>query len=193
MLVTELALAVDVGRHLDALGVRWLVGGSVASSILGVPRATLDIDLVADLYGLHVTSLHDALTAYYYVDRDTMLWAVSTRRSFNAIHQATLIKVDVFCAGNDALARLELDRRVFVDVAAGRVPICSSEDIILQKLVWWREAGGSERQWRDAIGVVQIRGSELDRGYIAGHASALGLADLVTRLFAEAESSATGP
>jgi hypothetical protein len=49
MLITELALAVDVGRHFDALGVRWLVGGSVASSILGLPRATLDIDLVADL------------------------------------------------------------------------------------------------------------------------------------------------
>ena len=40
MLITELGLAVDVGRHFDALGVRWLVGGSVASSILGcrVPR-----------------------------------------------------------------------------------------------------------------------------------------------------------
>ncbi len=58
MLITELGLAVDVGRHFDALGVRWLVGGSVASSILGLPRATLDIDLVADLRGAHVTTLH---------------------------------------------------------------------------------------------------------------------------------------
>jgi hypothetical protein len=186
MLVTELGLAVDVGRHLDALGVRWLVGGSVASSILGLPRATLDIDLVADLYGMHVTALHDALIADYYVDRDTMNWAVSTRRSFNAIHQASMIKVDVFCAGNDPLTRGELERRVFVDLAIGRIPVCSSEDIILQKLVWWREAGGSERQWRDAIGVVQIRGPELDRSYIDVHAAGLGPTDLVSRLFAEA-------
>jgi len=186
MLITELGLAVDVGRHFDALHVRWLVGGSVASSILGLPRATLDIDLVADLRGAHVTALHDALVSDYYVDPDTMRWAVSTRRSFNAIHQASMIKVDVFCAGNDPLTRKELDRRVFLDLEVGRVPICSPEDIILQKLIWWREAGGSERQWRDAIGVVQVRDAALDRSYIEAHAAEHGLADLVLRLFEEA-------
>jgi hypothetical protein len=186
VLVTELGLAADVGRHLEALGVRWLVGGSVASSILGLPRATLDIDLIADLRGAHVTALYEALIADYYVDRDTMRWAVSTRRSFNAIHQGSMIKVDVFCAGDDPLTRGELDRRVFIDLPVGRIPLCSSEDIILQKLVWWREAGGSERQWRDAIGVVQIRGAELDRAYIDSHAGSLGLSTEIERLFEEA-------
>jgi hypothetical protein len=88
------------------------------------------------------------------------------------------------CAG-------ELERRVFFDLEVGRIPICSSEDIILQKLMWWREAGGSERQWRDAVGVVQIRGAALDREYIDRHAAELGLADLVARLF-EGASRAGG-
>src|SRR5215831_7532264 len=122
MLITELGLAADVGRHLDALRVPWLVGGSVASSILGVPRATVDIDLVADLRGAHVNPLHGALEHDYYVDVDTMRWAVSARRSFNAIHQASMIKVDVFCAGHDPLSRGELDRRVFFDLEVGRIP-----------------------------------------------------------------------
>jgi hypothetical protein len=39
MLLGELEVALDVGRQLDALGVTWLVGGSLASSILGKPRA----------------------------------------------------------------------------------------------------------------------------------------------------------
>lgn len=186
MLITELELAADVGRHLDAARVRWLVGGSVASSILGIPRATLDIDLVADLRGAHVTPLYEGLITDYYVDRDTMRWAVSTRRSFNAIHQTSLIKVDIFCAGDDTLSRRELDRRVFFDLEVGRIPLCSSEDIILQKLVWWREAGGSERQWRDALGVVQVRGDDLDRSYIVDQAAPLGLQELVERLFSEA-------
>ena len=151
-----------------------------------MPRATLDIDLVADLRGAHVTPLYDALINDYYVDRDTMRWAVSTRRSFNAIHQASLIKVDVFCAGDDPLSRKELDRRVFVDLEIGRIPLCSSEDIILQKLMWWRDSGGSERQWRDAIGVVQIRGNELDRSYIEVQAAEIGMQDMVARLFTEA-------
>jgi len=186
MLITELGLAADVGQHFDAVRVRWLVGGSVASSILGVPRATTDIDLVADLRGAHVIALYEALAKDYYVDRDTMRWAVLNRRSFNAIHQATLIKVDVFCAGDDPLSRRELERRIFVDLEVGRIPLCSSEDIILQKLVWWREADGSERQWRDALGVAQVRAGELDRSYIDAQAAELGMQDLVARLFAEA-------
>jgi hypothetical protein len=45
-LVTALAPVVDV---LDSLGVAYFVGGSVASSAHGVPRASIDVDEVADL------------------------------------------------------------------------------------------------------------------------------------------------
>lgn len=97
-----------------------------------------------------------------------------------------MIKVDVFCAGDDPLTRRELDRRVFVDLEVGRIPLCSAEDIVLQKLLWWRDADGSERQWRDALGVVQVRAEQIDRAYIAVQARELGIEDLVNRLFVEA-------
>lgn len=184
MLVTELDLAIDVGRHLDAVGARWFIGGSVASSLLGVPRATLDVDLVADLRRPHVVPLCAALIDAYYVDEDTCRWAVDTRRSFNAIHHATMIKIDVFCAKDDALTRSELTRRLMLDVGGRQVPVCSPEDIILQKLLWFVESGGSERQWRDALGVVQTRRDHLDRQYLNEQAEPTGLMELLTRLLA---------
>ena len=42
---------------LDALGVPHLVGRSVASSLLGVPRATMDVDILAALRESHVPEL----------------------------------------------------------------------------------------------------------------------------------------
>lgn len=182
MLVTELDLALDVGRHLESVGAPWLIGGSVASSLLGLPRATLDVDLVADLRAPQVEPLCAALIAEYYVDRDTCRWAVDTRRSFNAIHQATMIKIDVFCAKDDALSRAELTRRLVLDVGGKSVPVCSPEDIILQKLLWFVAAGGSERQWNDALGVVQTRRDQLDRGYLDLHAEERGITELLERL-----------
>ena len=146
MLVTELDLAIEVGRHLDTVGARWCIGGSVASSLLGVPRATLDVDLVADLRRAQVKPLCTALIGEYYVDEETARWAVETRRSFNAIHQSTMIKIDIFCAKDDALSRDELARRIMFDIGGRAVPVCTPEDIILQKLLWYVEAGGSERQ-----------------------------------------------
>jgi hypothetical protein len=81
VLISELELALDVGEHLDGVGAPWCIGGSVASSLLGVPRATLDVDLVADLRMAHVRPLCERLLPAYYVDEDTCRWAVSTRRS----------------------------------------------------------------------------------------------------------------
>ncbi|MEO8549144.1 MAG: hypothetical protein ABI678_04205 [Kofleriaceae bacterium] len=187
MLITELDLALDLGAHLDAVGAPWCIGGSVASSLLGIPRATLDVDLVADLRMAHVNPLCAALVATYYVDEDTCRWAVATRRSFNAIHLATMVKLDVFCAKDDALSRAELERRLLLDVGGRSVPVCSAEDIILQKLLWFVESGGSERQWGDARGVAEIRRGQLDNRYLATHAAGNGLTELLARLLAEAE------
>jgi len=184
MLLTEIDLAIDVGRHLDAVGVRWLVGGSVASSIWGIPRTTVDLDLVADLRGQHIKRLYDTLVPDYYADEDTMHWAVKTRRSFNAIHQGTAIKVDIFCAKDEPLGREELDRRRMLELRGHSVPISSIEDIIIEKLMWYREAGESERQWRDALGVVEVRRDVLDLEYLNRHATTLDLTELLSRLLA---------
>ena len=36
-------------RILEALGIRYMIGGSLASSLYGVPRATQDVDVVVEL------------------------------------------------------------------------------------------------------------------------------------------------
>jgi hypothetical protein len=120
MLLDELTAAFLVGEHLDALGVTWLIGGSVASSLLGEMRATSDVDLVADLRGDHVAPLHERLAPHFYVDRDTMRWAVRERSSFNAIHEASMTKVDVFCAKDDPLSREQLTRIVIQEAEQRR-------------------------------------------------------------------------
>jgi hypothetical protein len=79
---------------LAALAVPYLVGGSVASSAMGVVRATLDVDLVADLHLEHAEPLTVALAQDYYVDGDMIKDAIRRRGSFNVIHLPTMFKVD---------------------------------------------------------------------------------------------------
>lgn len=186
MLLGELEVALDVGQKLDALGVTWLVGGSVASSILGEPRATADVDLVADLRGRHVSALFAALVETYYIDEDATKAAVQTRGAFNVIQLASMTKVDIYCSGDEPLARDELARRIFVDVEGQRLPCASAEDIILQKLKWFVEGGGvSDRQWRDIRGVMKVQGAALDHVYLDHHAGNLGLIGLLQRALRE--------
>ena len=44
-----IALALELAELLDALDIPWVVGGSVASSLVGEPRATMDLDVAVEL------------------------------------------------------------------------------------------------------------------------------------------------
>jgi hypothetical protein len=182
VLLGELEIALDAGRRLDALDVRWFVGGSVASSLLGEPRATADVDLVADLRGRHVGALFAALVETYYIDEDAAKAAVRTRGTFNVIQLASMTKVDIYCSRDEPLAREALDRRIFVEVSGQRFPCASAEDIILQKLLWFVQGGSvSDRQWRDIRGVIKVQGPALDHAYLERHATSHGVLELLHR------------
>jgi len=44
----------------------------------------------------------------------------------------------------------------------------------------------SERQWRDAVGVLKVRAGDLDLDHVRAWAADLGVADLLERALAEA-------
>jgi hypothetical protein len=177
------AVALIVAGILDALGIRYTTGGSIASSIAGEPRSTVDIDIVAELDEPRVTALVSALSSTFYVDDRAVLRAVRTRGIVNVIHQDTQLKVDLHVAGGTPLDEQQLQRRTPVEVGAGRILyVHPPEDILLQKLRWYRRGGEtSDRQWRDILGIVRVQGDRLDRRYLIDHAPTLGVADLLAR------------
>lgn len=81
-----LAAMTQVVEALEQLGVPYHIGGSVASSIYGILRATIDVDVVADLRLGRVRSLVKRLEAAYYIDQDMILDAIRHRSSFAVIH-----------------------------------------------------------------------------------------------------------
>ena len=180
-----------VARVVDALeelGVRYHIGGSVASSLLGTPRTTIDIDLVAALRPEHIELFVSALGAAYYVDVDAVRDAVRRQASFNAIHLATMMKIDVFVLKRrlyDQTAFARMQRAALTEADDRLVWIASPEDIILNKLEWYRMGSEvSERQWRDVMGVVQVQGSALNLEYLRHWADVLAIRDLLERALA---------
>lgn len=192
MLATEaFRVCLEVAGLFEDLGVPYLVGGSLASSLHSQPRATNDADLVADLREEHVAPFIAALADRYYVDEERVLHAVRRRSSFNVIQLATMFKVDVFVLGDQPMAREEMARRERVELPGGEgvLEVASAEDTILQKLHWYRLGRGvSDRQWRDVLSVLEVQEDRLDRAYLARGAEQMGVADLLERAVREAES-----
>lgn len=98
MLPEQVAVTMVVADALEALGVQYAIGGSFASALHGVMRATMDVDLVADLQQEDVAPFVQALGDAFYADAEMMRGAIARHRSFNLIHLDTMFKVDVFVA-----------------------------------------------------------------------------------------------
>ncbi len=137
-------LLLHIGDLLDRLGIRYAVGGSLASGIHGEIRATNDIDVLIEIPEDRIHALVAALRPTFDVWEDTVREAVKARRSFSALHIEWHVKVDFFPAGASPLDQHELARRLAVQLPAAPgtdVYVASAEDIVLRKLEWYRRSG----------------------------------------------------
>jgi len=168
----------------------YFVAGSLASSLHGIPRATQDADVVADIRTEHVDLLVQEFRGSFYIDEAMVRGAIENRSSFNIIHLETLFKVDMFIPKDDLLSRYEMERRQSFQIPGRpdkKLVVASPEDVIVQKLHWHRLGSGvSERQWTDALGVIKVTGKRLDREYLSKTAALLDVQGLLNRALGEA-------
>ncbi|MCK6529894.1 hypothetical protein L6R50_20820 [Myxococcota bacterium] len=186
MLSEPVIVVAKLARAFDALGIRYLVGGSLASSVYGIPRATQDVDLVAAVQLSQVDAITSALGDEFYVDADMIRDAIKRRASFNVIHLDTMFKADVFIQKGDSWSRGEMERARTeqLDMPGGQVTIrfASPEDTLLHKLIWYKLGDEmSDRQWSDILGVLKIQGMALDQDYLDRWAPLLDVHVLLAR------------
>lgn len=182
-------VALKVGAAVESVGGSYFVGGSLASSLQGDPRATNDIDVVVEMPIGKLDAFREALGPDFEVDLDPLRYALLHGGCSNIFYLPAVTKIDLFGVGATAFDETEFSRRRPIGVrASGETLLLKSpEDTVLRKLLWHREGGGvSERQWRDLVSVLRVNGTTLDRGYLASWATRLGLTESLARAMLDA-------
>jgi hypothetical protein len=183
-----IGVALRVARAIEATGGAYFVGGSLASSFHGEPRATNDVDFVVQLPLGRIGDLIAALGTDFEVDADMLRDALLHGGSSNIFYMPAVMKVDLFAVGPDPYDEEEFRRRKAVPVRGEETLVLETpEDTVLRKLLWYR-AGNyvSSTQWRDVVAVLRISGPELDKAYLTSWARRLKLTDLLDRATGEA-------
>lgn len=182
-------VALAVADRFDECGVRYAIGGSVASSILGESRTTLDVDFLADVHLEHVDALASSFQPPFVFDAELAKDAIRRQRIFNILHIKSGIKADIHVHAYTGFERNQMDRALKVKLRErpdGYALIASAEDMVVQKLRWYRMGDCiSDRQWRDVAGLLRVQGARLDVGYMREWSARLRVDDLLERALRE--------
>lgn len=171
-------------EYLEAAGIEYMITGSFASNLHGVPRTTQDADIIIELSNKSLERLISLTEDAFYISEEAAKDALRRRDMFNVIHFETAFKVDLIVRKQRAYAEEEFRRKQPVDFLGQKCWFASPEDTILSKLEWSKK-GQSDRQYQDALGVAEIQGNDLDWDYLQKWADQLGVRELCNRLMQE--------
>jgi len=186
--VPQQELLIKVAAALGTKGIPYMLTGSIASSLYGEPRLTHDIDVIVQVTAESAIKLAISFPKprYYLDEAQSIVDMVREASMFNLIDTESGDEVDFWILTDSSFDRERFRRRVQVAVFGTSIWVPSPEDVILSKLSWSILAGGSEKQFRDALRVFEVQHAKLDLAYLEKWALHLGATDLWRRLLAEA-------
>lgn len=170
-----------VTGRLDAVGLSYMITGSIAGGHYGQPRMTRDIDVVVEMEPADSSRLVNALGDDFATDEASLRTAIAGRGMFNLIHRVAIVKVDFVVRKNTPYRLEEFRRRRQVQIDGHPLWMVTPEDLVLSKLVWAKDSR-SELQLRDVRSVMRMQRAVLDRGYLAHWAAELSVLDLLREM-----------
>jgi hypothetical protein len=173
----------------EDLAIPYALSGSLASSLYGMQRATLQIDVVADLRQKHLLSFYDYLSPQYLLHREEVAAAIQQQTSFELVHLESLLKVVVTLPGMLALGKGMFHRvreAVLVEREQSILLLAPEQVIVLLLNAFKRSDERADDLWYDLLGVLKVQGTDLDMPFLAQRAAAFDVAELLERALVDA-------
>ena len=186
--MSQQELLSKVVQTLDALGIDYMITGSIASSMQGEPRSTHDIDIVVQLSAGEAPKLLQAFPEPdYYLSEDSIREALRQQSMFNLLQVAEGEKVDFWILTDEPFDQARFARKRVEELLGMHLKVSAPEDTILVKLRWSKMSGGSEKQITDALRVLEVQRDQLDLHYLQEWSVQLDVHDLLQKLLEQAK------
>lgn len=162
-------LVADLATEFDRLGLRYALGGALATSYWGIERSTQDIDCLVAIPAVSYQALADALISlgceqYDEAGNLVAIDAIGMREQANRGHLIELnrggVRVELFVP-IVPLQNEILQRAVLIPTGGRQVSVTTAEDLILLKMAFHRQ-----KDLLDVRGILRVQRSNLDFEYL---------------------------
>ncbi len=146
--------------------VDYMMTGAFAYGIYGIPRSTMDVDVVLSVVEPSVINrviaqLDPAVSFGDQIQFDTLTWG---KRHIGKLRKQPDIQVELFELFDDPFVKIQFERRIeaFCNQLDQPLYVPTAEDVVVQKIRWARS-----KDLDDARDVLAVQGIEtLDMEYI---------------------------
>ena len=172
-----------VSSYLNEHEIDYVIVGGVAVMYHGVPRTTVDIDILLQIEEDLIPSFVDFLNLKGFDASVKDLRSAFKENSHSTVFfKDTLLRLDIQGV-NSQFDKMTLDRAILVDLFGVSVKIGSIDDTFINKILFQ-----GEQDLRDALGILKRNPENLDFDYIKSTCVMLGIVDLLEQFLKDSKS-----
>lgn len=153
---------------IDALvseAIPFMVVGSLATNVHGVPRSTRDADFVVEISPGALERVMTTLGPAFQLNPQTSFETITGTTRHVIELRGSPFTVELFDLTDDAHDRARFARRQRVPLLSRHAFVMTAEDTVITKLRWAHQ-GNRAKDLDDARNVLAVQGSSLDWAYI---------------------------
>jgi hypothetical protein len=186
--MSQLELLEKTVKSLEKANIPYMLTGSLVSSFQGNPRSTHDIDIVVSIKMGDIPDIMETFDPErFYINRESVKEAITISSQFNILDIEEGNKIDFWILTNSDFDKSRFSRRQKDKFFNFEVYISTPEDTIIQKLVWSKLSGGSEKQYKDALSVYELQYGKLDIEYMNNWSKELDIENLYKKMLSDAD------
>ncbi len=148
---------------LDAAKLPHMVTGGLAANHFGVPRATHDADIVIQMDSVNFANFARSLPLELSLDKQISFETITGSKRHIIALPKTNFRIELFFLGEDEHHQERFRRRIraYLDDIHRETWIPAAEDLIIQKLRWFRD-----KDRDDLRNILAVQGDALDFAHI---------------------------
>ncbi len=150
---------------LNELRIPYMIVGALSSNMYGEPRLTDDADLVLELGNTPISALVSKLGSDFRLDSQLGFETITGSSRYHITHVESEFLIELFQLTDDPHNQSRFARRKGILFAEVPASVQSVEDVIIQKLRWYKR-GNRLKDIEDARNVVDTQRGKLDLEYI---------------------------
>lgn len=177
-------------RTLEKTSIPYMIVGSFSSNFYGIPRSTMDADLVLKIDSEDWGKLCSMLPAHLEWEQQSSFEMISSTRKELIKVKDSSFEIELFHLSNDEHDTARFTRRQKVEVLKGvSAYLPQAEDVIIQKLRW-SKAGMRSKDFADVVAILQVQEPNiLDWNYIEGWCAKHQTLELLAKAKSQAASA----